>query len=136
MNLTADANVLVRVIVEDNPAEAFAARNQVAGAQRVVIPIAALCETIWVLKSVYRLGRAECVSVVKRLLETQKIVLDRPAVEAGLAILKAGGDFADGVIAFDGMRAGGDIFVTFDRRAADLLRKSGHHCHLLVGQGD
>ena len=134
MSLTIDANVLVRIIVEDNVEEALVARNQVADAQSVIVPLVALCETNWVLKSVYKLGRAERVSVIKELLRTRKIVLDRPAVEAGLVMLEAGGDFADGVIAFDGARLGGETFATFDRRAADLLLKSGHDCRLLAAQ--
>ena len=134
MSLTIDANVLVRIIVEDNAEEALAARTLVADAQSVIVPLVALCETNWVLKSVYKLRRTERVSFVKELLRTRKIVLDRPAVEAGLVVLEAGGDFADGVIAFDGARLGGETFVTFDRRAADLLRKSGHDCRLLAAQ--
>lgn len=131
MSLTIDANVLVRIIVEDNVEEALVARKQVADAQSVIVPLVALCETLWVLNSIYKLRRPERVSVVKELLRTRKIVLDRPAVEAGLVVLEAGGDFADGVIAFDGARLGGETFVTFDRRAADLLLKSGHDCRLL-----
>ena len=134
MSLTVDANVLVRIIIEDNAEEALAARTLVADAQSVIVPLVALCETLWVLKSIYKLRRPERVSVVKGLLRTRKIVLDRPVVEAGLAVLEAGGDFADGVIAFDGARLGGETFVTFDRRAADLLRKSGHDCRLLSTQ--
>ena len=134
MSLTIDANVLVRIIVEDNVEEALVARNQVADAQSVIVPLVALCETLWVLNSIYKLRRPERVSVVKELLRTRKIVLDRPAVEAGLVVLEAGGDFADGVIAFDGARLGGETFVTFDRCAADLLRKSGHDCRLLAAQ--
>jgi hypothetical protein len=47
------------------------------------------------------------------------------ACDAGLAILEAGGDFADGVIAFDGRRLGGAVFVSFDRRAVALIERSG-----------
>ena len=85
MSLTIDANVLVRIIVEDNVEEALVARNQVADAQSVIVPLVALCETLWVLNSIYKLRRPERVSVVKELLRTRKIVLDRPAVEAGRA---------------------------------------------------
>jgi hypothetical protein len=41
------------------------------------------------------------------LIESASVLVDRPAVEAGLAVLASGGDFADGVIAFEGRRAGG-----------------------------
>jgi hypothetical protein len=57
--------------------------------------------------------------------------LDRPAVEAGLAVLAAGGDFADGVIAFDGRRLGGSVFTSFDRRAVELIAATGAETHLL-----
>jgi hypothetical protein len=36
--------------------------------------------------------------------------VDRLVVDAGLAVFEAGGDFADGVIAFEGGRQGGSIF--------------------------
>ena len=43
------------------------------------------------------------------------VVVNRPAAEAGLALLDAGGDFADGIIAYEGSRLGADIFVSFDK---------------------
>ena len=36
---------------------------------------------------------------------------DRPAIEAGPAMLAAGGDFADGVIAFESRRLDGVVFT-------------------------
>ena len=53
------------------------------------------------------------------------VVIDRPAVEAGLAVLRAGGDFADGVIAWQGAAMGGESLVTFDRDAVRVLTKVG-----------
>jgi len=49
----------------------------------------------------------------------------------GLAILDAGGDFADGVVAFDGQRFGGETFVSFDRKAVKLHREQGTSAQLL-----
>lgn len=40
--------------------------------------------------------------MIRSLLESAAVRVDRPAIEAGLAMLVAGGDFADGVIAFEG----------------------------------
>jgi hypothetical protein len=48
------------------------------------------------------------------LIESASVLVDRLAAEAGLAVLESGGDFADGVIAFEGRRAGGPVFVSFD----------------------
>lgn len=59
---------------------------------------------------------------------------DRPAVEAGLTIMAAGGDFADGVIAFDGRRLGGEIFASFDRRATSLVAEQGQAVHFLEAE--
>lgn len=56
------------------------------------------------------------------------------AVEAGLKVLEAGGDFADGVIAFDGAWQGGDVFVSFDKRAVKALKSTSHPCRLLSGK--
>jgi predicted nucleic-acid-binding protein len=45
--------------------------------------------------------------------------------------MDAGGDFADGVIAFEGRRLGGDVFLTFDRQAAKLIAAAGGAVELL-----
>jgi hypothetical protein len=52
-------------------------------------------------------------------------------VEAGLVILERGGDFADGVIAFEGRRAGGLVFTSFDRDGVELIDASGGETRLL-----
>ncbi|WP_229258059.1 hypothetical protein [Duganella margarita] len=52
-------------------------------------------------------------------------VLLRPAVEAGLRMLEAGGDFADGAIAYEGQSLGGDTFVSFDKKAVSLITAQG-----------
>lgn len=45
--------------------------------------------------------------------------MNRSAVEAGLAVLEAGGDFADGIIAYEGNWLGGETFVSFDKRRSN-----------------
>ncbi len=55
----------------------------------------------------------------------------QPSGYRGLAILDAGGDFADGVIAFDGQWLGGEVFVSFDKTAVALLDKGGTATPLL-----
>ena len=57
--------------------------------------------------------------------------VNRPAVEAGLAILEAGGDFADGAIAYEGSWLGGETFVSFDKQAVSLLQRQGIAVSLL-----
>jgi len=65
------------------------------------------------------------------LLDAGNVAVNRPAVDAGLAILKAGGDFADGLIAYEGAWLGGETFVSFDKRAVALVAKQGRQVRLL-----
>jgi predicted nucleic-acid-binding protein len=56
-----------------------------------------------------------------------------PAAEAGFsALLDAGGDFADGVIAYEGNSLGADSFVSFDKKAVKLMETQGGSVRLLV----
>jgi predicted nucleic-acid-binding protein len=58
--------------------------------------------------------------------------MDRDAAEAGLAMLDLGGDFADGVMAFEGKWLGAETFATFDKRAAQLIEAQGGSARLLT----
>ena len=53
------------------------------------------------------------------------VVVNRPAAEAGLALLDAGGDFADGAIAYEGNWLGAETFVSFDKKAVKLIEADG-----------
>jgi predicted nucleic-acid-binding protein len=65
------------------------------------------------------------------LLAGANVVLNRPAAEAGLAVLDAGGDFADGVIAYEGNWLGAETFVSFDKKAVKLIDAQGRSTRLL-----
>ena len=73
----------------------------------------------------------EISGALRALIEAGTVRLDRSAAEAGLALLEAGGDFADGVIAHEGQWLGGDVFVSFDRQAVALLKAQGIAADLL-----
>jgi predicted nucleic-acid-binding protein len=125
LRLTIDTNVLVRVLTEDDPVQAVIARDMLERADLIAIPLPVLCELVWVLRSGYRKSALEVVDALSGLIEIEKIVMDRPAIEAGLAVLRLGGDFADGVIAHQGASLGGTIFASFDRAALIKLRALG-----------
>lgn len=125
MRITADANVLVRSIIGDHPGQTAVARATLKTAGRIAIPLPALCELVWVLDRTYRRKPAEIATMIRVLLSESRVDVDGAAVDAGLAMLDAGGDFADGVIAFEGKRLGGNVFVTFDRQAAKLVQAAG-----------
>jgi predicted nucleic-acid-binding protein len=58
-------------------------------------------------------------------------VTNQPVVEAGLRMLDAGGDFADGAIACEGEWLGAEEFASFDKEAVSLLRQHGRQARLL-----
>ena len=125
MKITADTNVLLRVVVHDDPEQADAARTLLRRATVVAIPIPVLCEFAWVLKRAYARGANDVAAAIEAVTEIDVVVTDLPAVEAGLSSLRAGGDFADGVIAHQGEALGGTVFASFDRRAVARLRSNG-----------
>ncbi len=135
MRVTADTNVLLRAFVADDEKQARAAVELLESAELVAISLQSLCEFVWVLARQYRTKRVDIAAAIRTLLNTHNVAVNRPAVEAGLAILDAGGDFADGVIAYDGSWLGAEIFVSFDREAVDLLAEKGHAA-LLLGRDD
>jgi len=131
MKITADTNVLVRALVQDDPEQAKSASALLEQAELVAIPLPVLCELVWVLRRVYRFSNHDCVSAIEALLASSSVAADRPAVTAGLKLLASGGDFADGVIAFGGRQLGSQQLATFDREAARLLSEAGEPVHLL-----
>jgi predicted nucleic-acid-binding protein len=132
LRVIADTNVLVRVAVNDDPEQAGRARELLREADTIALTVAALCECVWVARRGYRRQAPEIAAAVRRLLAGPTVVVDYPAVEAGLAMLEAGGDFADGVIAFEGRRLGGTVFASFDSRAVELVAAGGGEVHLLA----
>ena len=125
MRITADTNVLVRAVVADDPAQSQAAIASLRNAEQIAVALPALCEFVWVLRRVYSFPVAEISAAIWALMEAGNVSLDRGAVEAGLAQLEAGGDFADAVIAHQGQWLGGDTFLSFDRQAVALLQQRG-----------
>ena len=126
-----DTNVLVRAATLDDHRQAAIAEKILEESSRVVIGMACLCEFAWVLSRAYKHRPHVIATTIRRLVDEPSAIVDRPAVEAGLAALDAGGDFADGVIAFEGRRMGGDIFVSFDREAARYVKATGAAATLL-----
>ncbi|AZO18519.1 PIN domain-containing protein [Mesorhizobium sp. M2A.F.Ca.ET.043.05.1.1] len=125
MKVSLDTNVLLRLIVGDDEAQQQTAAETLERAGLVAISVQALCEFVWVLDRSYRVARPDISASIRRILDMRNVVANRPTIEAGLAVLDAGGDFADGVIAFDGQWLGGETFVSFDRKAAKLVEGQG-----------
>ncbi len=132
MKITADTNVLVRAVMRDDEKQARAAAKILKDAEIIAVPLPCLCELAWVLRRVYSLTQADICAAIEVLLEAANVVADRVAAEAGLTILRAGGDFADGAIAYEGQWLGGETFVSFDKEAVSLLAAQGIETKLLT----
>ena len=131
MKVAVDTNVLVRAVVCDDPAAAAVAAKVLNDAELIAVATPCLCEFVWVLHRVYGFQAADAASAIRALLAAANVEANRPAVEAGLSVLEAGGDFADGVIAYEGNWLGGETFVYFDKKAVALLAAQGQSARLL-----
>jgi predicted nucleic-acid-binding protein len=131
VRVAVDTNVLVRAVVRDDPAQARVAAQVLTEAELIAVAIPSLCEFVWVLRRVYGLAVADVAGAIRALLAARNVEVNRPAAEAGLSVLEAGGDFADGVIAYEGRWLGGETFVSFDRAAVSRLAAQGESARLL-----
>jgi predicted nucleic-acid-binding protein len=130
MKITADTNVLVRALTEDHAEQSKAAQIALRKADMVALTIPTLCELVWVLQG-YKIRPSDIAETIRGLLNSANVVVNRPTAEAGLAMLDAGGDFADGVIAYEGNWLGVDTFVSFDKKAVRLMEAQGKSAQLL-----
>lgn len=123
-----DTNVLVRFLVEDDPAQsARAARlidRAVARNEALFVSDLVLCETVWVLLSAYRVPRAEVAALLAQVLKASHLAFrDAEALLRALqGFVRGKGDFADYVIREHALMAGCDDVATFDRA---LLKEKG-----------
>lgn len=131
MRITADTNILVRAITGDDARQSGLAQSTLAQAEIVALPSPVLCELVWVLARGYRISTDDIASAIRGLIEANNVSVNRPAADAGLAMLNAGGDFADGVIAHEGAWLGGEVFLSFDKVAVALAQARGINAKLL-----
>jgi len=131
VRITADTNILIRAAVQDEPYQARQAAKLLQDADLIAVPLPVLCEFVWVLRRGYKKSIAEIANAIRRLIKSHNVETNRTAVEVGLSVLEAGGDFADGAIAFEGESLRADEFVSFDSKAVSVLRARGTSARLL-----
>jgi predicted nucleic-acid-binding protein len=131
VKIAVDTNVLVRAAVGDDPEQTDAATRIMARAEVLAITVSSLCEFVWVLRSVYGYRAPKIAEAIGILLSAENVETNRASAEAGLAMLDAGGDFADGVIAYEGRWLGAETFVSFDKKAVEMLAAQGQAARLL-----
>ena len=125
MRITTDTNILIRALADDEAIQSPVARDVMERAELVALTLPALCEFVWVMSRGYKEPADRIAAALRTLLESGNAEADTAAVEAGLRFLDEGGDFADGVIAHEGRRLGGEMFVSFDRDAVRRAMQQG-----------
>jgi len=125
LKVTADTNVLVRAIMGDDAQQSKIAQSELAKAELVALALPTLCELVWVLAQGYKIPSTGIAEAIRRLINSANVAVNRPAAEAGLDVLEAGGDFADGVIAHEGRWLGAEVFISFDKKAVKLIKAKG-----------
>lgn len=121
-----DTNVLLRVIVADEPKQAEAARNFIrnhcSSDDPGYVSHVTLVELVWTLAKAYHLSREEIGAAVEQILETAQLDVEASSdVVAALRDYRKGPvDFADCLLARINAAAGCEHTVTFDRKAAKL----------------
>ncbi|MEZ5277836.1 MAG: type II toxin-antitoxin system VapC family toxin [Opitutaceae bacterium] len=110
--MTADTNVVVRLLVEDAPNESARAKRLFeAGA--VFIPDTVFMETEWVLRAAYGCRADEIADAFRSLLRLETVrVADRTKMVSAIDHFSAGLDFAD---ALHFVCGDGEGMKTFDR---------------------
>ena len=121
MTVAIDTNVLARYLTWDDEVQALAAATVIEAAEPMSVSTVVLCELAWVLKRAYRYTAAEIAVAIAGIVTSANMITDRAAAEAGLAVLRQGGDFADGIIQCEASRARCRHIVTFDRDFARRL---------------
>jgi predicted nucleic-acid-binding protein len=131
VRIAVDTNILVRAAARDDVQQARIAAHVLRNEESIVIPTAALCEFVWVMRQGFKRPATEVAQSIRSLVDSENVTTNEPAVEAGLAVLDQGGDFADGAIAYEGQWLGAEEFVSFDKSAVSLLRAQGRKARLL-----
>jgi predicted nucleic-acid-binding protein len=117
----ADANVLVRLLVRDDPRQAKAAEEFVAPGAWISHLV--LAETMWVLESVFERTPAQLASALEMLLEHESLaVQDADTAAAALAHFrrKPALGFSDCLVLEIARKAGHTPLGTFDKNLAKL----------------
>lgn len=121
-----DTNVLVRYLAQDDALQSAKAtrliEKELSAENPGSVNLIVLCETLWVLSSVYDMDAPALASVVERLLEARELRVEQaPLVRRALGIAPAAdAGLAEILIGLLNDSLGAVETVTFDKRASRL----------------
>lgn len=114
--LAIDTNVIVRLLVRDDPDQSARARDLIA-AEAVFVPATVMLETEWVLRSVYGHTTTQIVAALRAFAGLPNVTIeDAITVSQALDWAQGGIEFADALHLAKASHC--DAFASFDRRFA------------------
>lgn len=120
-----DTNVLVRYLVQDDPAQAQSAAAYIEEALVTETPLyvntIVLCETLWVLRRAYGHTEATLRTVVHKLLHARGLIIEDESIlyQVLRTSERSGVSVVDALIGKRNQAAGCEVTVTFDAQAAE-----------------
>ena len=119
--LLVDTNVIMRYFTGEPEADAARANvlmaEVVAGRVSILVEDVVVAELVWVLGSLYKLGRDEIGELIANLLALGGVENpDKPTLQAAIASYRSGKmDFADALLAARALSRGQHEIYSFDR---------------------
>jgi predicted nucleic-acid-binding protein len=118
-----DTNIVIRILLRDDPAQIIVVDNLVSGGDLLITNTVAI-ETEWVLRGVYKYGRLDAADLLETLLEIEGILLqDANGFRWAVERYRGGADFTDmmHLLKCDNFES----LITFDRK---MPRQAGPDC--------
>lgn len=131
MIICIDTNVLLRLLVKDDEQQRQIAVDTISAATQVIVSTHTFCELAWVLSRSYQISKADIATTFRKIIKNPKFKVDIHLIHTGLMMLELGGDFADGIVAAQGIEKESELFVSFDKKAIKLLAQQGYQVKLL-----
>ncbi|WP_137131626.1 PIN domain-containing protein [Rhizobium sp. FY34] len=118
-----DTNILVRLLVNDDPQQRRAALEFAEGLGRdysAFVSLLTIVELDWALRSQLGFGRQDTVRALGQLLRSRGLIFEHHAlvVKALRLVAEDNADLADALIAARALEAGCICVKTFDKKAA------------------
>lgn len=119
-----DTNVLLRYLLKDNENQYMIVEPYFTSkSHRLYLPIHTLCEVVWFMKHRLKTPRAIIVDTLLGLTSSSHVITEQQSFDRGMAFLKSGGDFADGVIADFACHLDNALLLTFDKNSSKIANK-------------
>jgi len=91
MKLAPDTDVLIRAFLSDDPAQGSITAKILIAAESIAVAPPCRCEFVCVLLRLYHFQPSKAAAAIRAMLAAADVQMNRPAAEAGLSVIEAGG---------------------------------------------